>query len=158
MPAFAVVVSIIITSRIAAHAEQNCKTALSRVASKEALRAIEENKDSACEALNGGTIGLDKTKSLKLEELKVCEDGPVVTASIAVYIECATSPSAVFRSSTSDTLHAKAAANLDTCVVSESSVSASGFLANLVLDWTMAGAKLQGEAQKAIKPYCSTPQ
>jgi hypothetical protein len=152
------VLTIGIMAPSVAPAERNCKTALSRVAQKEADRAIKDHLDIACKELNGGSIGLDKTKALKLEKLEVCEDGPVVTASIAVYIQCATSSSALIPSSASDTLRAETAANLDTCVVSEPSVSASGFLANQVLQWTQAGAKLKDEAKKAITPYCSTAQ
>lgn len=139
-------------------AAENCNTALSRLARAEVVRAIEQHRHTACEELNGGAIGLDKTKALELKDLKVCEDGPVVTASIAIRIECATSPSAVWRTSQGDTLSAAATANLDTCKVSNVKVSAAGFLADQVLQQTGASARLKDEAEKAIKKFCATPQ
>ncbi len=134
--------------------QPNCNTALSRLARGAAEKAIRENQTKACSGLKQGPIAIDKTKDLELKAFELCEDGPIIRASAAVFIRCATSDAAVIRASASETVKAVAVANLDTCKVTEASVSANGDLAQAVLKLVGADKNMRSEIEKAIKPYC----
>lgn len=136
-------------------AAPNCGTALGRIARVATERAVLENQQTACKGFKRGALAIDKTKALELKKFELCENGAVVTARIDVRVECATSDAALIRTSATDTLSAQASANLETCTVSDTRVSASGFLANVGLDWANADRKLKEAAEREIKPYCT---
>src|SRR5262245_52333399 len=75
--------------------EENCNSALSRLARGAAEKAIREHQNNACSGLKQGIFGVDKTKALLLREFRLCEDGPMVRATLTVYVECATSDAAL---------------------------------------------------------------
>jgi len=142
----------------AAKAEPNCNTALSRMAKAALLRAIDENKHTACSGFKRGKIAIDKTRVLQLKGFQLCEDGAVVSAELSMHIECATSDSAVITTSAQDTLSAKASADLDKCTVSDVRAWGSGFLTNAGLNWIDANRKLMEAVGKEIRPYCTNPK
>ena len=142
----------------AAEAEPNCNTALSRVAKAALLRAIDENKHTACSGFKHGQIAIDKTRVLQLKDFQLCEDGAVVSAKLSVHIECATSDSAVITTSVQDTLSAKASADLDKCTVSDVRAWGSDFLTKVGLNWIDANRKLTEAAEKEIRLYCINPK
>ena len=139
-------------------AQPICNTALSRIAKAALLRAIEQNRHTACSSVEQGQIAIDKTRVLRLEDFQLCEDGAVVSAKLSVHIECATSDSAVIKTSAEDTLSAEASADLDKCTVYGVRAWASGFLANVGLNWIDANRKLKVAAEKEIRPYCTSPK
>lgn len=134
--------------------QENCNTALTRLARGAAEKAIRENGNDACSGLKHGPLAIDKTKALELREFRLCEEGPIVRASVAVYIKCATSDAAFVRTSLDETMSAIATANLDTCKVTDARVSAAGDLARAGLIGAGAANKMRDEIEKAIKPYC----
>lgn len=138
-----------------AGAADSCNTALSRVARAEAMRAIEANRQTVCEGLRSGEARVDKTEALELQHISLCENGPVVKASIVIRVACRTSPRAVFQVHVSEKLRADAVANLDTCAVTNARASASGFLVDALLKWGNADQKLSEEVARAIRPYCA---
>ncbi|MFT3800809.1 MAG: hypothetical protein QM766_06265 [Burkholderiaceae bacterium] len=141
-----------------AEAQPNCNTALSRIAKTALLRAIDQNRQTACSNFKQGQIAIDKTRVLRLEDFQLCEDGAVVSAKLSVHIECATSDSAVIKTSAQDTLSAEAFADLDKCTVSGARAWGNGFLTNVGLNWIDANRKLKEAAEKEIHPYCTTPK
>lgn len=139
----------------AAGAEPNCNTALSRIAKAAVLRAIDENKNTACSSFKQDQIAIDKTRNLTLNDFQLCEDGAVVSTKLSVQIECATSDSAVIKTSARDTLSAQVTADLDKCTVSDAHAWGSGFLTNVGLTWINVDRKLKEAAEKEIRPYCT---
>jgi hypothetical protein len=111
-----------------AQAEENCNTALARIAKKAAEKAIADHRDNACAGLKKGPFGIDKTKALELRKFSLCETGPVVAASITVHVWCATSDKAVFPADLADDVTATASANLDTCRVLDVDISSTTFI------------------------------
>ena len=139
----------------AAHAEPNCNTALSRIAKAAVLRAIDQNKHTACSGFKQGQLAIDETRTLRLDSFQLCEDGAVVSAKLSVLIECATSSNAFIKTSVGDTLSAEASADLDKCTVSGARAWGSGFLTNVGLNWSDVDRKLKEAAEKEIQPYCT---
>ena len=136
-------------------APPNCNTAFGRIAKVAAERAVQDNRQTACKGFKQGDLAIDKTRALELKAFELCENGAVVTARINVRVKCATSDSALIRTSVADTLSAQVSANLETCTVSDALVLASGFLTNVGLDWANANHKLKEAAEREIKPYCT---
>jgi hypothetical protein len=137
-----------------AYGQPNCNTMLSRVARAAAEKAIAERKDTACSDLKKGPIAIDKTKTLELTSFKLCEDGPIVSADVAVKIKCATSDAALIHASIEDTATASVSADLDTCRVLRANVTAEGFVAQAGINIADLNGKLKEAAEKEIKPYC----
>lgn len=142
-----------VTTEIAVSAT-NCSSALGQIARSTADKAISDNKDTACNGLKSGNIGIDKTKELKITEFSLCEDGMIIEATLAVFVKCATSDAAVIKAQFSETLKASAKADLDSCKVLSADVSANGFLGKLGLKAGDANKKLTQEIEKAMSPYC----
>ncbi len=132
----------------------NCSTALGQIARSAADKAISDSKDTACNGLKSGNIGIDKTKELRITEFSLCEDGLVIEATLAVVIKCATSDAAFIKASFSETLKATAKADLNSCKVLSADVSADGYLGKLGLNAGDANKKLTQEMEKAVSPYC----
>ena len=131
---------------------------MSRIAKAALVRAIDDNKGTACSGFKQGQIAIDKTRDLRLESFMLCEDGAVVSAKLAVRIECATSDSALIKTSAADTLSAEASADLDKCTVSEARAWGGGFVTNVGLNWIEANRKLKEAAEKEIRAYCTKSQ
>ncbi|MFA5947903.1 MAG: hypothetical protein WC806_02945 [Candidatus Gracilibacteria bacterium] len=148
------ILGTIVSANVDAYGEPNCNTALGRVAKTLVTRAVSDNKDRACAGLKKGPIGIDRTKKLGLSDFKLCEDGPIVSAEVSADIECGTSDAAFIRVSVEDTLTATASADLDSCRVLDTKVSAKGELANVGIKIADLSAKLKEAAEKEIKPYC----
>jgi len=153
-----VVFSVAISWIPSAQAEENCNTALSRLAKTAAESAVKENKETACSGFklkdSPIPIAIDKTKVLELVDFKLCEDGAVVKAHIKVNIECATSDNAMIKASQSDTLSAQASANLDSCTVSDSQIQASSDLTKVGLNLLDANQKFKEAAEREIRKFC----
>ena len=135
-------------------AEENCNTALTRIARKEAEKAIAQHQGDACSGLKKGPIGYDDTKELELRGFKLCENGPVVSASITVHVKCATGGGAFIHDSIEDNLTANASANLDTCQMMDANVSGGSTLVQLGLSLGNVSNKLREAGRKEIAPYC----
>jgi hypothetical protein len=134
--------------------QENCNTALSRIARREADKAIATHLGDACSGLKSGSIAVDKTKLLELRSFRLCENGPLVTASVTVRVKCGTSDQALIRLEIEDDLTATASANLDTCQVLDARISAGGSVAEAGLRAAGLSKKLHDAAQNEIKPYC----
>jgi hypothetical protein len=146
---------MIISAVVVAHGEPSCNTALGHVAKAFAEKAVSDNKDKACSGLKKGPIGIDKTTKLELTKFKLCEDGPVVSAEIAVDIRCSTSSAATFPTSLpEETITATASADLDSCRILEADVSAPGALVEAGIEIADLKTKLKEAAEKEIKRYC----
>jgi hypothetical protein len=137
-----------------AQSQENCNTALTRIAKRAAEKAIEDYRSKASAGLKSGPIGIDKTEILAVRNFRLCETGPIVAASITVHVRCATSDRAFIKVSVEDDLAATASANLDTCQVLNAKVSAAGFVAKTGIQVADLDTKLREAAQKEIEPYC----
>jgi hypothetical protein len=137
-----------------AESQENCNTALTRIANRAVEKAIADHRNNACAGLKSGPIGIDKTEALELRNFRLCETGSIVAASITVRVRCATSDQAVIRASVEDDLTATASANLDTCQVLNAKLSAAVFIAKTGLQVADLDKKLGEAAQKEIAPYC----
>jgi hypothetical protein len=135
--------------------EENCNTALSRLAKKAAEKAVADHSDNACAGLKKGPLGIDKTKALELRNFSLCETGPVVAASITVHVKCATSDQAVFKAEVEDDATATVSANLDTCQVLDADVSSNKFVVETGIQLADLQTKLREAAEKEIKAYCN---
>ena len=110
-----------------AQTQENCNTALTRIAKREAEKAVADHRDDACAGLKNGPFGIDKTKALELRKFSLCENGPIVSAAITAHVWCATSDKALIAADLEDDVTATASANLDTCQVLDADVSAGKF-------------------------------
>lgn len=137
-----------------AQTQQNCNTALTRIAKKAAEKAIVDHSNDACSGLKKGPFGIDKTKALELREFSLCEAGPIVSASITAYAKCATSDKAVFSAEAEGDVTATASANLDTCQVLDVDVSSTAFVVETGIKVADLKQKLREAAEKQIKEYC----
>jgi hypothetical protein len=137
-----------------AEAQQNCNTALTRIAKRAAEKAVADHRDDACAGLKKGPIGVDKTRALELRQFSLCETGPVVAASMTVYAKCATSDRAVFQTEFEVEVSATASANLDTCQVLNADVSSPDSLVDAGIKVADLKTKLREAAEKEIKAYC----
>jgi hypothetical protein len=140
--------------RAIAQAQENCNTALTRIAKKAAENAIADHRDNACAGLKKGPFGIDKTKTLELRKFSLCETGPIVAASITVHVWCATSDKAVLPADLADDITATASANLDTCQVLDADVSSKTFIVETGMQVVDLKKKLREAAEKEIKDYC----
>jgi hypothetical protein len=136
-----------------AEGQENCNTALTRIARKAADKAIGDHQDNACTGLKKGPIAIDKTEALELLEFSLCENGPVVAASITVHIKCATSDQAVFQTDLEDKLTASVTANLDTCQVLDADISSEKPIGEAGIEVADLRTKLREAAEKEIKAY-----
>jgi hypothetical protein len=134
--------------------QENCNTALTRIAKKAAEKAIADHLDNACAGLKKGPFGVDKTKALELLKFSLCETGPVVAASITVHVKCATSDQAVFKTDLEDDVMATVSANLDTCQVLDADVSSKKFIVETGIKVADLKTKLREAAEKEMKAYC----
>lgn len=148
-----VVLALIANAGIA-EAQENCNTALTRIAKRAADKAIADHHDDACAGLKKGPFGIDKTKALDLLKFSLCENGPVVAASITVHMKCATSDQALFKTDIEDDVTATASANLDTCQILDTDVSSGKFIVETGLQVADLKKKLSDAAEKEIKAYC----
>jgi hypothetical protein len=137
-----------------AEGQENCNTALTRIAKKAAEKAIADHLDDACAGLKKGPFAIDKTEALELLKFSLCETGPVVAASITVHIKCATSDQAVLRTDLEDDVTATASANLDTCQVLDADVSSDKFIVETGIEVADLKAKLRKGAEREIDAYC----
>jgi hypothetical protein len=135
-------------------AQENCNTALTRIAKKAAEKAIADHRDNACAGLKKGPFGIDKTRALELRKFSLCETGPVVVASITVHVWYATSDRAVLKADLEDDITATASANLDTCQVLNTDVSSKTFIVETGIRVAELEKKLRDAAEKEIKDYC----
>jgi hypothetical protein len=133
---------------------RNCDTALSRIAKANAVKAIDQYRDTACSGLKQGLIVIDKTRELKLTSFELCEIGSVVEAAISIQVRCATSDAALIKVEVGDTASAKAAADLDTCKVLSASASAQNLVSQTGLSLAGVDEKLKDAIAKIIQPYC----
>jgi hypothetical protein len=148
-------IALILTGRTGiAVGQDNCNTALTRIARKVAERAVIDHHDNACAGLKKGPFGIDKTKVLELEKFSLCETGPIVAASITVHVKCATSDQAVFKDDVEDDLTATASANLDTCQVLDADVTSEKFLVETGIKVADLKRQLREAAEREIKDYC----
>ena len=138
-----------------AEGQENCNTALTRIAKKAAAKAIADHHDDACAGLKKGPFGIDKTETLELLRFSLCETGPVVAASITVHIKCATSDQAVLKTGLEDDVTATASANLDTCQVLDTDVSSKKFIVETGIEIAGLQMKLREAAESEIKAYCN---
>lgn len=134
--------------------QENCDTALSRLAKGAAEKAIQDHRHSACSGLKSGIFAIDKTQALELRQFRLCEKVPIVRASATVYVRCATSPAAMIPASFDETVTASATADLDTCKVTDTTISSEGEMTNAGIRIAGASDKMRSELEKAIKPYC----
>lgn len=137
-----------------AEGQENCNTALTRIAKKAAEKAITDHHDDACAGLKKGPFGVDKTKALELLRFSLCETGPVVTGSITVHIKCTTSDQAVLSTDLEDDITAAASANLDTCQVLDADVSSNKFFVETGIEVADLQTKLREAAKSEIEAYC----
>jgi hypothetical protein len=137
-----------------AQPQENCNTALTRIARRAADKAVVDHHEDACAGLKKGPFGIDKTKALELREFSLCETGPVVAASITVHLKCATSDQAMIHADLEDDLTATASANLDTCQVLDADVTAGKFASQAGIAIADLKEKLRQAAEKQIKDYC----
>lgn len=140
---------------IRAETQQNCNTALTKIAKKAAEKAIADHRDNACAGLKKGPIGIDKTKALELREFSLCETGPVVRASVSVHIWCATSDKAFISAELSGEVAATASANLDTCQVLDADVSSTASIVEAGIQLSDLKKKMREGIEKQIKDYCN---
>ncbi|MDA9406504.1 hypothetical protein XH98_34165 [Bradyrhizobium sp. CCBAU 51745] len=138
-----------------AQTEENCNTALTRIAKKAAEKAVADHRDDACAGLKKGPFGIDKTKALELRSFSLCETGPVVAATITVHVRCATSDQALISADLEDDLTASVSANRDTCEALDADVSAGKFENQTGIQIANLKDKLRDAAAKQIKVYCS---
>jgi hypothetical protein len=123
-----IVAIALIACPASAQTQQNCNTALTRIAKKAAEKAVVDHHDDACSDLKKGPFGIDKTKALELRAFSLCEAGLIVSASITAYAKCATSDEAMFPAEAEGDVTATASANLDTCQVLDVDVSSTAFV------------------------------
>jgi len=138
-----------------AQTQENCNTALTRIAKKAAEKAISDHRNDACAGLKKGPLGIDKTKGLELREFSLCETGPVVKASASVYIWCATSDQAFISADLSGDVAATASANLDTCQVLDADVSSTASIVDAGIQLADLKKKMREGLEKQIKDYCN---
>jgi hypothetical protein len=137
-----------------AQTQENCNTALTKIAKKAAQKAIADHRDDACAGLKKGPLGIDKTKALELREFSLCETGPVVRASVSVHIWCATSDKAFISADLSGDVAATASANLDTCQVLDADVSSTASIVEAGIQLADLKKKMREGLEKQIKDYC----
>lgn len=142
---------------VPANAEDSCNTALGRIGRKATDKAIVEHQNDACSGLKttvlGVTLGLDDTKQLELRNYKLCEAGPIVTATLTVHVQCSTGSKAAVPVSISDDLTTTASANLDTCQILDLKVTGGKEIVQAGLDLGKVSEKLRDGAQNQISPY-----
>jgi hypothetical protein len=95
-----------------AQTQENCNTALTRIARKAAEKAVADHRDDACAGLKKGPFGIDKTKALELRAFSLCETGPIVAATITVHVRCATSDQALISADLEDDVTASASSRI----------------------------------------------
>ena len=139
------------------YSQKNCDTVFSRVARVALQNAVAAKRDNACTGLKEGAISVDKTKRLELTRIEVCEDAAIVSAAVDLAIKCGTSDAAVLKVNLEDTIHAAITADLNSCSITNSQVSAGTFLATLGIEVANLSAKLKEAAATQIKPYCRSP-
>jgi hypothetical protein len=137
-----------------AEGQENCNNALTRIAKKAVESAIADHRDDACAGLKKGPFGIDKTKALEMLKFSLCENGPVVAASITVHVKCAASDQAVVKSDLEDDVMATLSANLDTCQILDADVSSQKFIVETGIKVADLKTKLRDAAEKEIKTYC----
>jgi hypothetical protein len=150
----AFLISSVLIFDSSAQPARTCNTALSRIAKAAVLKAIDQNRDTACSGIKQGPLGIDKTKELNLAGFELCEIGSVVEAAISVKIKCATSDAALIKVEIEDTASAMASADLDTCKVLSASASAENLVSKAGLDLAGVDEKLKDAIAKVIQPYC----
>ena len=106
---------IIVGFAIGASGQPNCNTALSRLAKAAAQKAITAHENTACSGLKNGAVRIDKTKRLEMLDVRVCEDGSVVSANISVRVRCATSDAAFVKVEIEEIASALASADRNLC-------------------------------------------
>lgn len=152
---FSALVFVFFFLSVAANAESSCETNLGRIARKAVQKAISDHQDDACAPLKKGPLGIDKTKRLTLKSFELCENGPVVSASMSVDIECATSDRAMLRMSIAETVTASATANLENCAVSQAHIAVPQKYLQQGIDALDLDRKLLEAAQRETRPFCN---
>lgn len=151
-----VLVVLVMSDRpVHAQTQENCSTALTKIAKKAAEKAIADHRDDACAGLKKGPIGIDKTKALELREFSLCEIGPVVKASASVHVWCATSDQAFISADLSGDVSASASANLDTCRVLDADLSSTTSIVEAGIQLADLKKKMREGLEKQIKDYCN---
>lgn len=133
---------------------ENCDTILSRIARRAAEKAVADHRDDACSGAKLGPLAIDRTKELDLRSVRVCEDGLRVTAAAVVHIKCGTSDAAFIRKDIADDITVAAAADFDTCQISDATITAGSAVVRFLLSAARASQHLREKLEKEIKPYC----
>lgn len=141
-------------SSASAQTQENCNTALTRIARRAAEKAVTDHREDACAGLKKGPLSIDKTKALELRAFSLCETGAVIAATIALHVWCATSDKALISADLEDDVTASASANLDTCQILDADVSAGKFASQTGIQIANLKDKLREAAGKQIKDYC----
>jgi hypothetical protein len=149
-----IIVVVLLGAPATAQTQENCNTALTRIAKKAAEKAVADHRDDACAGLKKGPFCIDKTKALELRSFSLCETGPVVAATITVHVRCATSDQALISADLEDDVTASASANLDTCKMLDADVSAGKFANQTGIQIANLKDKLRDAAAKQIRDYC----